>query len=53
MQNVAGDLQHKIIPPSGGKFVKKLLQIPTNPHLCPTWGRWDVAMICTLRLSDN
>ena len=37
IQNVE-DLQHKIVP-RGGEFVKRLLQIPNNPHPCPTWGR--------------
>ena len=46
IQNV-GDLQHKIVP-RGGEFVKRLLQIPNNPHPCPTWGRWGVTMIGAL-----
>ena len=46
IQNV-GDLQHTIVP-RGGKFVKRLLQIPYNPHPCPTWGRWGMTMIGAL-----
>ena len=47
IQNV-GNLQHKIVP-RGGEFVKRLLQIPNNPHPCLTWGRWGVTMIGALQ----
>ena len=42
-----GFVTWKLSPGVGnlGEFVIKHLQIPTNPHLCLTWGRWGLILI--------
>jgi len=43
MWGFARDLYRSIVPRDGA-LNDSTLQIPINPHLCPTWGRWGLTL---------
>jgi len=54
MWGLVRDLYSSIVL-RGGAFYDSTLQIPTNPHLCLTWGRWGLTLtgaLCMVKYSE-